>query len=219
MPSKLQVVIAHHDEHLAWAYPVKDKCIVYAKGRPPKGFPNVVRLRNRGRDSDTYLRHIIMNYDDLADVTVFSQGRIIDHVYNPKIFIEIIENLPRDCGFTAFNLKHGQTGREGWVTVNDFESDIHPGISVEKWWKALYDEPEDHAHVFESNCCGVFAVSRERILFHPKSFYEKLLNMLNDDLEGPPVSDRGPRLLRRLEGVYVIPLLWATIMDGTTQGR
>ena len=41
----------------------------------------VVRLPNLGRESHTYLQHIVRNYDSLAAVTVFSQATEPTHGY------------------------------------------------------------------------------------------------------------------------------------------
>jgi hypothetical protein len=78
----LTIVVAHHNENLEWLEGVAKDCIVYAKGSPPASNLNLTvhHLPNIGREGHTYLHHIITNYDHLADVTLFVQGRIDDHV-------------------------------------------------------------------------------------------------------------------------------------------
>ena len=75
----LDIVIAHYNESLTWLSSYSDCVSVYSKGQPPPN-PGVFReakpLPNVGRESHSYLYHILNNYDNLADVTLFLQGDI-----------------------------------------------------------------------------------------------------------------------------------------------
>jgi hypothetical protein len=77
----LDIVIAHYNENLEWLAPFSDLVSLYSKGQPPSS-PFVPReaknLPNWGRESHTYLHHIVHNYESLADVTLFLQGNIHD---------------------------------------------------------------------------------------------------------------------------------------------
>tara|TARA_Y100000389_G_C17471116_1_gene531039 strand:+ start:4711 stop:6876 length:2166 start_codon:yes stop_codon:yes gene_type:complete len=79
--SKTDVVIARYNESLEWCKPYASMCIVYNKGEPLKNnFGLKIRqLTNVGRESHTYLSHIIYNWDTLNDYTVFLQGGDIGH--------------------------------------------------------------------------------------------------------------------------------------------
>jgi hypothetical protein len=70
----VEVVLARYDEDTSWTngYP-ETSFTIYNKGSPP--LPAAKQnIENVGRESDTYLHHIIENYDSLADWTVFSQA-------------------------------------------------------------------------------------------------------------------------------------------------
>merc|ERR1719502_2626601 len=80
----IDVVLAHHDEDLGWLETepalskLEARVVVYHKGtgdlpKLPVGF-EVAKLTNVGRESHTYLHHIVTHYDTLADWTVFSQA-------------------------------------------------------------------------------------------------------------------------------------------------
>jgi len=82
--SPVEVVVSHFDENLAWlsklaAGSESPQISIYTKG-PAEGAkewnPNmeVHRLPNVGRESHTYLNHIVKNYNKLADWTVFTQA-------------------------------------------------------------------------------------------------------------------------------------------------
>ena len=42
--------------------------------------PDSVPLSNRGREAHTYAHHVATRYNELAEVTVFTQGNPFDHV-------------------------------------------------------------------------------------------------------------------------------------------
>lgn len=76
----IDIVISRYQEELAWLklflkwYRI-DRVFVYNKGPSPiTGLPKnakVIPLTNVGRCDHTYLYHIIQQYHDLADVTIF----------------------------------------------------------------------------------------------------------------------------------------------------
>jgi hypothetical protein len=81
---QIQIVIARYSENLEWMKesPFEGhEYIVYNKG-PNEDFyrsedlKDVIELDNVGREGHTYLYHIIHNYDNLADVTVFLPGSV-----------------------------------------------------------------------------------------------------------------------------------------------
>eukprot|EP00469_Lotharella_globosa_P010073 CAMPEP_0167778350 /NCGR_PEP_ID=MMETSP0111_2-20121227/4204_1 /TAXON_ID=91324 /ORGANISM="Lotharella globosa, Strain CCCM811" /LENGTH=337 /DNA_ID=CAMNT_0007668643 /DNA_START=14 /DNA_END=1027 /DNA_ORIENTATION=- len=73
----VEVVLAHYDEDLTWVSEARNlhPSIVYTtyskSDQPPKG---TIHIRNVGRESHTFLYHIVKNYDQLSDWTVFSQA-------------------------------------------------------------------------------------------------------------------------------------------------
>ena len=72
-----EIVLAHYNEDLTWILKEANHCHVYHKGKiviPDWRFRQWEVLPNVGRESHTYLHHIIVNYDRLANVTVFLQG-------------------------------------------------------------------------------------------------------------------------------------------------
>ena len=88
----LEIVIARYKENLDWLKKIKKskdiKITVYNKGPNDINIP-FIPLPNIGRESHTYLYHIINNYDNLADQTVFCQG---DSVFHSPGFIDLINN-------------------------------------------------------------------------------------------------------------------------------
>jgi len=71
-----ELVVAHYNEDMTWAEEWNNGGVhlrVYTKGKVPTGF-KAEELPNVGRESHTYLTHIVKNYDALANWTVFTQG-------------------------------------------------------------------------------------------------------------------------------------------------
>jgi hypothetical protein len=80
-----EVVITRYDEDLSWTEDFAHLCTIYNKGRPlNKGcFSQVIDVPNYGINEEVILRHIIENYDTLATITFFAQGKILDRPDQP----------------------------------------------------------------------------------------------------------------------------------------
>jgi hypothetical protein len=76
-----QIVVARYNENISYLTPFEKVSVIYNKGDDniQEEFINIIKLPNIGRESHTYLYHIINNYNNLADNTIFIQGNITDH--------------------------------------------------------------------------------------------------------------------------------------------
>ena len=93
----MKLVIAKYNEDISWAKPYN--YIIYDKSVINVNLPNYISLPNIGREAHTYLFHIVNNYSNLDDVTVFTQGNPFDHVPD---FLAKINNLIVD-GYCSFS--------------------------------------------------------------------------------------------------------------------
>jgi hypothetical protein len=74
------IIIARYNEDLNWIFPYRDCTLIYNKGLDDiLGFPNVIPLKNVGREGDTYLHHMINYYNNFSDRTTFLQGETLTH--------------------------------------------------------------------------------------------------------------------------------------------
>jgi len=71
------IVVAKYKEDIQWLK-TQHKVIIYDKSDTP--VPGSIHLKNIGREGETFLYHIINNYDNLDDVTIFMQCNPFDHV-------------------------------------------------------------------------------------------------------------------------------------------
>lgn len=87
---KPDLVIARYSENIDWLKKWSNQfnVIIYNKGKDDlDSFFNVVKLPNIGREAHTYLHHIITNYDNLPENTIFLQGAI-DNL-GPNVFLDL----------------------------------------------------------------------------------------------------------------------------------
>ena len=103
----VEVIISRHNEDISWSDMYASIRTVYEKSDEPNvlkvGTPgNVFRLANLGRESHTYLAHIVNNYDTLAELTVFSQGSAPTHKIHRKANLTIHDFVLNEKGHFIF---------------------------------------------------------------------------------------------------------------------
>lgn len=89
------IVVAHYKENLEWLQQLdSNRIVVYNKNNELTPYPTVT-IPNLGRESNTYLKYIVDNYENLPDIVVFMQGND-DHlsVVNINHFIKKMELFP-----------------------------------------------------------------------------------------------------------------------------
>jgi len=153
-------IIAKYKEDVSWASGFSDKRI-YDKSDNP--IPGSIPLPNVGRESDTYLRFIISNYDKLEDNIIFLQGHPFDHMGPTRDVIYTDDFIP-------FN------------TIIHLEPiDQYPGLHMRRHFRDIlgYDAPEVLRVVYGAQ----FIVHRDRIINRPITFYTNLLSMLNNETD------------------------------------
>jgi hypothetical protein len=72
----IEVVVAKYREDVSWTTRLGLPTTIYDKSGAPGG----LALPNIGRESHTYLTHIVGRYETLAGHTVFVQGAPFDHM-------------------------------------------------------------------------------------------------------------------------------------------
>ncbi|KAI4187333.1 MAG: hypothetical protein L6R41_002875 [Letrouitia leprolyta] len=183
---EFEIVVAHYNEDLSWLKQYSDECCVYSKGgsKNTPGLPfTFTPLPNIGREGHTFLYHIVNHYDNLADATLFVQGRIDDHVD-----ISLAEMKQRAL-----------TTVVGQVTTYPFRElelfDHWDGIPWEEYpcwrrWSSMdsremketplqlfqqYITESDRVPVAVGFAPGaIFAVRKETIHSHSKAYYQRL---------------------------------------------
>jgi hypothetical protein len=194
---KIQIVIARYNEDLEWLkeepfdkYPI----LLYNKG-PNEDFyhapniENILTVKNVGRCDHTYLYHIIENYNNLADITIFLPGSANMEHKLPKAKTQILECVKHKN--TVF-IK-GSSHENGVLKeLYDFQLDNYVSAYEKnrhneeklllaeirpfgKWYEARFPD----IHITQVSYSGILGISKKHILQHPKSYYENLVRELS----------------------------------------
>ena len=185
------LIIARYNEDLSWLEEFKDfKIIVYNKGAELSGdlIYEVINLENKGRESHTWLHHIVKNYNNLNEINVFLQGKIDDlncmAYKNPNDYLKKINKY----GFKAS--RYGLLGPFHWDWNVNIDKDIkyktqwenneisRSNIGFRKFSKNLFPNIPLFVATSYSGC---FAVKKEIIQQHNLSFYKDLLDILSQN--------------------------------------
>jgi len=168
-----RIVIARYNEDIEWSKQFQN-VIVYNKGNKLNDGYNEIPLDNVGREGHTYYKHIYDNYDNLADYTIFLQGRPFDH--SPNIIADInkyTNNKDLDIDFEFLSQHVLECNLSGckW----------HSNLPLINIYEKLFNERKtDMSFLFGAG--AQFIVSKKSILKRPKEFYLKIVEMLQKNI-------------------------------------
>ena len=171
-----EVVISRYTENIDWIIPYKKHCTVYCKDQTNTNL-EYIHLPNVGRESHTYLHHIIENYDDLATMTLFSQGQISDTYHHANIW---------KYGIPAPFIQFKITNKEPhWskLTLGKYAINMRfTTLTFGQWWDKYLCLPRPPRENYYVQYNAVFSVHRDIIHVHPKCYYEKLISCISDHI-------------------------------------
>jgi hypothetical protein len=150
-------VIAKYKEDISWVNQLKCPYIVYDKSND---IPNV------GRESETYLRYIIANYEKLPNYILFLQGHPFDHLtigtvdYINESIDKILDN---NIDFLHLNNLHCEKHNRYTRTKESFI--------------VLFNHTLPEMFIFPPG--AQFIVSRDSIIFRSKQFYQTISNVIS----------------------------------------
>ena len=205
----LELVVARYHEDLQWVrrVPKRFHVSVYNKGLDAPLLPRrrnveVIPLPNIGREEQSYLRHVVRRYDDLADITVFAQGKPFDHVPSfHKILHHLAFQQVQVCGFLWLGFIIDEDDATGSLLFQNWNRnpDRDP-LPLEAFWEALWNEPSPERVTFFPS--AHFAVTADQIRSRPKDFYERAVQV---SAELPHAGHCFERVWDRIFNVNGIP--------------
>jgi hypothetical protein len=171
------VIVAKYKEDISWLEEMdKSHIYLYDKGstenNPIQGFAHYEQRPNIGRESETYLYHIIKHYDNLPEFLILLQGDPFDHFRNFSTKIEpiqlqkLIEKSINDKLLETFPIFSGYANEP----TNTF-----PGLKVSEYYSYIFQGSIQSA-IFSGGC--QYYVHKSKILSKPKAFWEKIYKML-----------------------------------------
>ena len=183
-PVTIRTVITRYNENLEWIKGFKN-VIIYNKGLSinHNNFAYhtiIIEQENIGREQYCIYKHIVDNYDNLDEYTLFLQGYPFDHSPNLYDDLLLIENeLNNDNHFDFMYVSSN-------MHISNVLSDTLVGNVDPKFknYSPLYEK------IFGKSLQGVkakyvsfgagsqFIVSKKAILTHEKSFYQNIVDIL-----------------------------------------
>jgi len=169
-----ELVIARYNEDISWSKPYAHLRTVYNKGKEDLDaeYEPIVKLPNVGTEIHTILEHIIRNYDNLSNNTVFFQGKIADRVCQDTIPLYKFFHS-RDDDLVGCKSK-----------INESYDWHHPEFYLERKVEPCdYNIGDFFKNVlnieYKPNMDAIYqsqiAVGKKRILKHPKQYYIDIL--------------------------------------------
>lgn len=190
--STMDLVVARYEEDISWVKNIPEnlynRIIIYNKGGEaefnlPKS--TVKMLPNFGRESHTYLHHVIDNYDSLADITFFLPGSAWTRGDKQQRVQRLVEYLKQNRTSVIIGHKDDKMindtynfSIDTWTVTNaenrlkNPESSLTPSVDrpLRTWFEKRFDGDSMNCVSFT----GIIAVSRDDIRKRPKEFYEEM---------------------------------------------
>jgi len=184
MPVNILLVVSKYKEDVSWINSMTIPALVYDKfGRDSSN-----SLPNIGRETHTYLHHILSNYPLFPEYTVFLQGNpfphliegmtpekleiVINNYVAKKIFFRGLADYTIRCDL--FGRPHNlEKNKEKWI---GYSRDIPLGDIYKKLFSGSVPQS------FHCRApAGLFLVHSSRILCRSKMFYEKAMELVIED--------------------------------------
>jgi hypothetical protein len=212
----VELVVARYNENLNWLernpfsnYP----SIIYNKGVNTNFNAHqsqVINLKNIGKCDHTYLYHIIENYENLADITVFLPGSTnMDYKMKKakmimkelgksnKSGVFVYENYYKNIRNDLYNfsiLNHKTANSDNLILNPDIMMEKSRDRPFGKWYDLRFDKTEIHYLSY----WGIMAIHKDDILQHSKMYYKKLIK----DLDHSVSPEEGHYYERAWEAVF-----------------
>lgn len=215
----ISIIISRYNEDLKWTLeePFNQfKYIVYNKGDnelfEKTAVLQIINLPNVGRESHTYLHHIISNYDNLSDIVVFLPGSTnLSHKKRKATMILwkiIATNQAHFIGLYGKSVKN--TFRNfyinDWICSSAKNFQKNPESRLEQctikpygnWYSHFFGDKQAHWVTW----CGIFSVDKRDVLRNGINRYKTLITTVSDH-SNPEAN----HYLERSWGVIFAPFL------------
>jgi len=173
-----ELVVAHYNENLDWLNFIKEnfpdvKITVYTKGKT--SWDGALKLENVGRESHTYLTHIIENYDNLSQFTTFIQGNPFEHCGIDHV-INMLTVDPGGYVFPSSPIR--PDGNEKFVEIESKYPVKDSNGNMGQWWFKIFGKPINSVFAVWN---AQFTVRKELIKNRSLEFYKNALTTVDHD--------------------------------------
>ena len=227
--SNIMMVIARYNEDLSWLKIdpfINYKSIVYNKGINDNfekyNVNKVINLKNVGRCDHTYLYHIINNYDNLDDITIFLPGSVnmkdkmlnatrlfnminkSDKMNLRSIFIATINSNNIKEELYDFQLTEWVASDKSNITINN-ESKLE--LAQIRPFGKWYEDKFHNIVIHHATYGGILCIAKNHILQHSKEYYMNFIK----ELENSSNPEVGHYIERSWEAIFY-PMIDAIII-------
>lgn len=193
-----KIVVARYNEDIQWTEHF-DNVTIYNKGESLPEKYNAIPLENTGRDSHTFFTHIVRNYENLDDFTVFLQGDPFDHMlgimYSPQRALyyqanpeQKIIDLKKQLTPCFFKPLSSIRVWESFSRMKKTMPTIHETLT-----RIFPNLPENFSYEYAAG--AEYIASKETLRKYPKEFYESLLEEWNYSEEDYKNWEDGGRMM------------------------
>jgi hypothetical protein len=186
-----EIVIARYSENINWCHDYSNLITIYNKGT--NNIPNTltsIPLNNIGRESHTYLHHIISNWNNLADITFFGQGSLsLDHEPYPLwIYMQPkMETITINLYSSGMHIDNNNRLMHTRKYLDNIKNGKMKKAELDfvRWWHKYIKKSCPSKNKIMWSHGALFSVSRELIKSNSIEYYKNLITCLenHDDPE------------------------------------
>lgn len=189
-----EIVIARYNENLDWIYKIIKLITIYNKGEQLKILDelrkiprliNDISLHNVGRESHTYLYHIINNWDNLSNITLFTQGTLSPEHRPLPICLYLIDKN-QDITINLFNKGVKLNSQKRLIHLGKYKDNLLAGkmrpaqLNFIDWWNKFIGYPFPGEENILWSHGAIFSVTKELIKKNTKEYYQRLITCIED---------------------------------------
>lgn len=189
---QVEIVLARYHENLEWMLTISRLVKIYNKGKNIPVYTNIfgikklleIQLPNIGRESHTYLYHIINNWDNLPRTTFFGQGKLTsDHCPFP-LYIYLISKK-QNITINLYNKGVKLTNEKRIDHNGKYKYNLKRGLlkparlNFEEWWREYINIPYPGSQNILWSHGALFSVTRELIKSNSLDYYKKLISCID----------------------------------------
>lgn len=175
---KADLVVSHFEKDFTWAEKCSDKfnLILYNKGT--NIIQNSIRLPNIGREPHTFLHHIVENYDNLPNWTVFTQDEPHYHFHEmDNMLLDFHSNVEKYSSPLKKDNWYYLFGRLVTCDKLAFPDTGGMHLDILQVWNVLFESSLPENFQFKFVAGMIHAASKEAIRLRSKEFYNRALEL------------------------------------------
>lgn len=181
---KCEIVVAKYNENINWLNRYMHLVTIYDKSDNP--IENSHILPNIGRETHTYLYHIINNWNNLADNTLFTQGSFSeDHRPFPiETYLIKKKNILFFTNFFCKGIKFRDNQffleyNSKWLNEYNNGEMKKTTLSFEQFWLLFNNEIKENFDDYEWSHGGIFSINKKLIKSKPLEYYINLYKLVS----------------------------------------